>query len=135
MKIFFEQAVLLDLLKMGALYVREASEVSRLRGEKGQLGADQALPVLSVEVDIGFIIFVQNDLCRLISPQPETDKGILNALLLDFDVERISGGKGRADQLTKEERTDITIAFCEAVRAIFVLSSTICCNASISFFI
>lgn len=34
-----------------------------------------------------------------------------------FDVERISGGKGRADQLTKEERTDITIAFCEAVRA------------------
>lgn len=36
---------------MGALYVREASEVSRLRGEKGQLGADQALPVLSVEVD------------------------------------------------------------------------------------
>lgn len=34
-----------------------------------------------------------------------------------FDVERISGGKGRADQLTKEERTDITIAFCEAVKA------------------
>ncbi len=34
-----------------------------------------------------------------------------------FDVERISGGKGRADQLTKEQRTDITIAFCEAVKA------------------
>lgn len=34
-----------------------------------------------------------------------------------FDVERISGGKGRADQITREERTDITIAFCEAVRA------------------
>ena len=34
-----------------------------------------------------------------------------------FDMERISGGKGRADQLTKEERTDITIAFCEAVKA------------------
>ena len=34
-----------------------------------------------------------------------------------FDVERISGGKGRADQLTQEERTDITIAFCEAVKA------------------
>ena len=34
-----------------------------------------------------------------------------------FDVERISGGKGRAYQLTKEERTDITIAFCEAVKA------------------
>lgn len=34
-----------------------------------------------------------------------------------FDVERIAGGKGRADQLTKEERTDITIAFCEAVKA------------------
>lgn len=34
-----------------------------------------------------------------------------------FDVERISGGKGRADQLTKEERTDITIAFGEAVKA------------------
>lgn len=34
-----------------------------------------------------------------------------------FDVERISGGKGRADQITKEERTAITIAFCEAVRA------------------
>lgn len=34
-----------------------------------------------------------------------------------FDVERISGGKGRADQITKEERTAITIAFCEAVKA------------------
>lgn len=34
-----------------------------------------------------------------------------------FDVERIAGGKGRADQLSKEERTDITIAFCEAVKA------------------
>jgi GH25 family lysozyme M1 (1,4-beta-N-acetylmuramidase) len=34
-----------------------------------------------------------------------------------FDVERISGGKGRADQITREERTAITIAFCEAVRA------------------
>jgi len=34
-----------------------------------------------------------------------------------FDVERISGGKGRADQITKEERTDITIAFCEAIKA------------------
>lgn len=34
-----------------------------------------------------------------------------------FDVERISGGKGRADQLTQEERTDITITFCEAVKA------------------
>lgn len=34
-----------------------------------------------------------------------------------FDVERISGGKGRADQLTREERTAITIAFCEAVKA------------------
>lgn len=34
-----------------------------------------------------------------------------------FDVERISGGKGRADQITREERTAITIAFCEAVKA------------------
>lgn len=34
-----------------------------------------------------------------------------------FDVERISGGKGRADQITKEERTAVTIAFCDAVRA------------------
>ena len=34
-----------------------------------------------------------------------------------FDVERISGGKGRADEITKEERTEITIAFCEAIKA------------------
>ncbi|MDE5699859.1 MAG: glycoside hydrolase family 25 protein [Lachnospiraceae bacterium] len=34
-----------------------------------------------------------------------------------FDVERISGGKGRADQITREERTAVTIAFCEAVKA------------------
>lgn len=34
-----------------------------------------------------------------------------------FDVERISGGKGRADQLTQEQRTDITIAFCDAIKA------------------
>ncbi|MDE6622442.1 MAG: glycoside hydrolase family 25 protein [Lachnospiraceae bacterium] len=34
-----------------------------------------------------------------------------------FDVERISGGKGRADQITQEERTAVTIAFCEAVKA------------------
>lgn len=34
-----------------------------------------------------------------------------------FDVERIANGKGRADALTQEERTDITIAFCEAVKA------------------
>lgn len=34
-----------------------------------------------------------------------------------FDVERIAGGKGRADQLTQEQRTNITIAFCEAIRA------------------
>ena len=34
-----------------------------------------------------------------------------------FDVGRIAGGKGRADQITREERTAITIAFCEAVRA------------------
>lgn len=34
-----------------------------------------------------------------------------------FDVELISNtGKGRADNLTKEERTDIVIAFCEAVK-------------------
>lgn len=34
-----------------------------------------------------------------------------------FDVERITNGKGRADKLTREERTDITVAFCEAVKA------------------
>lgn len=35
-----------------------------------------------------------------------------------FDVELISStGKGRADGLTKEERTEIAIAFCEAVKA------------------
>lgn len=34
-----------------------------------------------------------------------------------FDVERVSGGKGRADKITKEERTEITIAFCEAIKA------------------
>lgn len=34
-----------------------------------------------------------------------------------FDVECISGGKGRADQLTQEQRTDITVAFCEAIKA------------------
>ena len=34
-----------------------------------------------------------------------------------FDVERIAGGKGRADGLTQQERTDITIAFCEAIKA------------------
>lgn len=34
-----------------------------------------------------------------------------------FDVERIAGGKGRADQISKEERTAVTIAFCEAVKA------------------
>lgn len=34
-----------------------------------------------------------------------------------FDVERVSGGKGRADVLTKEERTAVTIAFCEEIKA------------------
>ena len=36
-----------------------------------------------------------------------------------FDVELISntGNKGRADSLTKEERTEVTIAFCEAIKA------------------
>lgn len=34
-----------------------------------------------------------------------------------FDVELITNGNGRADNLTKEERTDITIAFCDAVKA------------------
>lgn len=35
-----------------------------------------------------------------------------------FDVELISSdGKGRADGLTAEERTEITVAFCEMVRA------------------
>lgn len=34
-----------------------------------------------------------------------------------FDVERIAGGKGRADGLTQQERTDITIAFCETIKA------------------
>lgn len=34
-----------------------------------------------------------------------------------FDVERVSGGKGRAEGLTREERTEITIAFCEEVKA------------------
>jgi GH25 family lysozyme M1 (1,4-beta-N-acetylmuramidase) len=33
-----------------------------------------------------------------------------------FDVEMIDGANGRANSLTKEERTDITIAFCEAVK-------------------
>lgn len=33
-----------------------------------------------------------------------------------FDVEMIVGKDGRANNLTKEERTDITIAFCEAVK-------------------
>lgn len=36
-----------------------------------------------------------------------------------FDVELISntGNKGRADSLTKEERTEVAIAFCEAIKA------------------
>lgn len=34
-----------------------------------------------------------------------------------FDVEMITGGSGRANKLTQQERTDITIAFCEAVKA------------------
>lgn len=36
-----------------------------------------------------------------------------------FDVELISntGNKGRADSLTKKERTEVTIAFCEAIKA------------------
>ena len=33
-----------------------------------------------------------------------------------FDVEMIVGANGRANNLTKEERTDITIAFCEVIR-------------------
>ena len=33
-----------------------------------------------------------------------------------FDVEMIVGADGRANNLTKEERTDIAIAFCEAIR-------------------
>lgn len=33
-----------------------------------------------------------------------------------FDVEMIVGGNGRANSLTKEERTDITVAFCEAIK-------------------
>ena len=40
---------------MGALYVKEVGEVSRLRGEKEQLIVDQALPVLSVDVENGTI--------------------------------------------------------------------------------
>ncbi len=38
---------------MGALYVREVKEVGRLRGEREQLLADQALPALSVDVEDG----------------------------------------------------------------------------------
>ena len=34
-----------------------------------------------------------------------------------LDVEAIAGAKGRANNLTKEERTDICIAFCEAVKS------------------
>ena len=34
-----------------------------------------------------------------------------------FDVEMITGQDGRANNLTMQERTDITIAFCEAVKA------------------
>ena len=34
-----------------------------------------------------------------------------------FDVEMIVGDDGRANKLTMQERTDITIAFCEAVKA------------------
>ena len=33
-----------------------------------------------------------------------------------FDVEMIVGGKGRANELTQAERTDICIAFCEAIK-------------------
>lgn len=33
-----------------------------------------------------------------------------------FDVELISNGKARADKLSKEDRTDITIAFCDRIR-------------------
>lgn len=33
-----------------------------------------------------------------------------------FDVEMIVGGNGRANNLTKEERTDICVAFCEAIK-------------------
>ena len=33
-----------------------------------------------------------------------------------FDVEMIVGEKGRANELTMQERTDITIAFCETIR-------------------
>ena len=33
-----------------------------------------------------------------------------------FDVEMIVGGNGRANELTQAERTDICIAFCEAIK-------------------
>lgn len=33
-----------------------------------------------------------------------------------FDVETVSSSKGRANNLTQQERTDITIAFCEAIK-------------------
>lgn len=33
-----------------------------------------------------------------------------------FDVEMIVGGNGRANNLSKEERTDICVAFCEAIK-------------------
>lgn len=33
-----------------------------------------------------------------------------------FDVEMITNGNGRANTLSKEERTDICIAFCEAIK-------------------
>ncbi len=33
-----------------------------------------------------------------------------------FDVEMIVGGNGRANSLTQEERTDICIAFCDAIK-------------------
>ena len=38
---------------LGALYVRETREVSRLQREGGQMALDQALPVLSVDVEEG----------------------------------------------------------------------------------
>lgn len=33
-----------------------------------------------------------------------------------FDVEMIVGGDGRANKLSKEERTDICVAFCESIK-------------------
>lgn len=86
---------------LDAQYQRNMEEAAKAGVEIGVYFFSQAITPDEAREEAAFVL--------------ESLKGYSAPLPIVFDVEKVTEGDGRANHLTAAERTDITVAFCEAI--------------------